>query len=53
MIHLLEDEDIEVAEIPRDEKSYNLAAAILQYLVSYGPALKDEIHDVRLVPFFD
>src|SRR5215203_1721640 len=42
MVHAVEDEDIEVAQIARDGEIDNLAPAVVQRPIVAGPAFEDE-----------
>ena len=44
VVHGLEDEDMQVAEVARHEIGHDLTGAVRQRLVAAGEALQDEVH---------
>ena len=53
VIHLAQEEDVEVAHVPRHEQRDHLTAAILEGLVAAGPAVEDDDRVARLLALPD
>jgi len=53
MIHWVENEHVEIAEVARNGEVHDLAAAVLQGAIMTGPAVEDEIDRTRLITFVD
>ncbi len=53
VVHLAQDEDVLVAEIPGQEIGNDLPAAVLQHLVAAGPAVEHEVDVSGPVAFAD
>jgi hypothetical protein len=51
VIHLPQDENVQVAEITRQEEGNHLSPPVLELLVPAGPPRKNEVHIFRPVPF--
>ena len=51
VVHLLQDEHVEVAHVPGQEERHHLTAAILELLVAASPTRQDQVHVFRLVAF--
>ncbi len=49
MVHLVEDEDVQVAEVARHEQGHDLALAVRQDLVAAREAVEDEEDVLGLV----
>ena len=48
MVQLLEDEDVEIADVAGDEEGENLPASILENLVADRPAIDDDVDGTGL-----
>ena len=44
MVHLLEDEHVQIAEVARNEVGHDLACAVGEQLIAARKALQDEMH---------
>jgi hypothetical protein len=53
MIHLAEDRDVHVAQIPRKQPGHDLTASIGQHLVAAGETGENDLDVVRPVVFPD
>ena len=51
MVHLAQNEDVEVADVARQEERNDLAATVLELLVAAGPAVQDQVDVLRFLAF--
>lgn len=53
MVHLIEDEDVQVTEVARHQVGHDLALTVRQDLVTAGIAVKDEMNPLGNMAFLD
>jgi len=53
VVHMVEDEDVEVTEVARHQERHDLALAVRKHLVAAGEAIHDKMHVARGVALTD
>src|SRR5215475_12148383 len=51
MIHLAQDEHVEIADVAGQEERHDLTPTVLELLVAAGPAVEDQVHPLRPLAF--